>query len=238
MQKEYVHSVLKECSVTSKRLILVLRHSDIFAVSEDSGCRIGKLESKTAKPYIFGVLPDRLQEGKLYGRQELHRIGAHSSMFKGVSGKADVGANAIIVKYVNEAQGEVDDLVNITYFADSRLGGRAMFTSYCQQRPLRVFRASGGNSQYCPQKEGSCEAAYRYDGIYRVVRASDLDGNHLLTTANPTTASLFDLNRIEPHLDSEISLLPDTQTSQVPFYELKHKWRAVPNIRSKNIGES
>jgi hypothetical protein len=61
---------------------------------------------------------------------------------KGISGTGSYGADAIIVSGGRKDGIGYDTFDNLLYAAEWRIGGNALWTSYVEQYPVRVFRSS------------------------------------------------------------------------------------------------
>jgi hypothetical protein len=212
MQHHYVHTVLKtkeldvipgSDSSARRRVALVFRQGTFLEIEKDSGCPVESLQAPDCRLiYLFGELPD-LRRRTLYSRTELIQLKAHRTDRRGVSGNATVGVDAIIVKHVNSDHGEADHGIEIFYYANSFLGGGALFYSYLNQQPIRVFRSSGGRSLHSPVWTAKIpQSVYLYGGLYRILRAwssvSRTSECLLTRDSNAKDAVLFHLISTDP----------------------------------------
>ena len=154
-------------------------------------------------------MKDRLTEGALYSRRELLTYDAHQSDRGGVSGNRFDGCDAIVVTRVSPDLCEVDEYRYLSYYSNPVQRSGALFRSYADTKPIRVFRSSKGNSLYSPKIDGKgCK--YRFDGVYYVVCAKNDNGGILDRKSKGGDARLFFLVRSEPwhKVESVHSLFP------------------------------
>ncbi|KAG8530138.1 uncharacterized protein KY384_005621 [Bacidia gigantensis] len=116
------------------------------------------------------------------------RDGAHGHIQGGIHGSANAGAYSIVVSGQYSAL-DVDNETTLYYSGSNSLTNtnpsepiityatKSLRVSYSTQRPIRVIRASGSDSQYAPSK------GLRYDGLYRVTNEAteknDVGGAYL-----------------------------------------------------------
>ncbi|HIF55592.1 MAG TPA: HNH endonuclease [Methylococcaceae bacterium] len=123
----------------------------------------------------FGEV-DGYPEGSLFeSRDEVRVAGLHRHLVKGIAGRPDEGADAIVLNQGYEDDVDYGDLVIYTgeggndsstgrQIADQKLtaGNAALVTSELNEYPIRVIRGYKLKSPYAPQ------SGYRYDGLYFV----------------------------------------------------------------------
>ena len=118
-----------------------------------------------------------VSEGELFkNRVEVKKAGIHSQNQAGISGRAQEGADAIVLnegyeddedngdEIIYTGQGR-RDLKSGSQIADQELerGNQALVTSELRGLPVRVIRGPKLKSPYAPK------SGYRYDGLYRPV---------------------------------------------------------------------
>ena len=177
MQKEYVHAICKttdKAALHQKRMVIVFRHGALKAVARDSGVLVKNLAppDRTIK-YCFGDMSDELERGNLYKRTYLVGARAHCFDRKGVSGNAQQGCDALIVRNSNPENKEFDSFRRLMYYTPStKSGALPLERSWKLRKPVRVFRSSANkNSLFAPTTNGQA-TMYRYDGLYYVERCS------------------------------------------------------------------
>ena len=177
MQKYYCHSVPRQNPATKegsnqRRMAIVLREGDLVEYPSDSGKQCVNLDPRPLRPeYSFGYI-DGLREGHVYTRRQLQDLGGHLAAQRGISGRSDIGADAIIVTGTREDGLGVDHFHFLVYAAESYKGANAMVLSFCRKYPIRVLRSSKYQSPFNvidPENTLTTKAAfYRYDGLYRI----------------------------------------------------------------------
>lgn len=203
MQQGYVHAILKlprSQIVSGKRMAIIFRNGKEYVVPQDTGTLLSTADAPDRTiEYQFGSMVDDLTEGERYFRTDLQRCGAHASDRAGVAGNADVGCPSIVVNSVSQERGEMDGFQYVRYYAGPTQRSGALFTSFLKNKPVRVFRSSEGmNGPYHPpRKEG--RVVYRYDGVYYIIRVTDLQGLDF-PRSSPRTKDgrVFFLVRAEP----------------------------------------
>ena len=127
------------------------------------------------------------RELRLYSREALVATHAHASGQRGVAGDAARGAEAVVVSRQASTLREADGLTWLRYTSTYRQGAGALWMSLHSSLPVRVFRSSSGKTRFAPPppeltvgasptKAASLAAAYRYDGLYLVMRMWQPDG--------------------------------------------------------------
>jgi putative restriction endonuclease len=115
-------------------------------------------------------------EGSLFeSRDEVRETGLHRHERHGIAGRAEEGADAIVLNQGYEDDADYGDLVIYTgqggkdsntnrQIANQKLtaGNAALVTSELNEYPIRVIRGYKLKSPYAPQ------SGYRYDGLYLV----------------------------------------------------------------------
>ena len=89
---------------------------------------------------------------------------------RGISGSHKCGADAIIVSGKRCGR---DNIENLKYVAEWRIGGNSLVISFLKKSPIRVFRSAEYIRNYnlgetCTVIKGH-STFYRYDGLYRIV---------------------------------------------------------------------
>ena len=171
----YEHSVPKRKSTKGLRLALVFRQGDTREIKQDSGVSVKGLSSLLFPGRFFGHPHHRkigeigiVEGGGLHSRKDLLHSSAHYLEMRGVDGNIGCGVCAIIVSRQDNKKGEGDGLEWLTYTSTIAQGAKAMLTSYCTKKPIRVFRTSGLKSQFSPPTLAGGSKSYRYDGLYIV----------------------------------------------------------------------
>jgi hypothetical protein len=82
---------------------------------------------------------------------------------RGVCGNEKHGCSSIIVKQPLDYEA----FSLFTYKATSRQGAKALFYSYKNNIPIRVFRVSNGTSSYAPSTDK--HVAHRFDGLFHII---------------------------------------------------------------------
>jgi alkylated DNA repair dioxygenase AlkB len=161
-------------TLNESRLVVVFRQGKLLKFPKDTGNECKNLAPDGMVSYSFGTLEGKLLEGHQYTRDELENKRAHQSVQRGVSGRKDVGCDAIIVSGLREDKRGDDQFIRLTYAVESCKGGGSMETSFNKQLPIRVFRSTQYNSRYgavFPKKkknEKQPRNLYRYDGVYYI----------------------------------------------------------------------
>ena len=108
-------------------------------------------------------------------RRELHEAGIHRPLQAGIAGRANEGAESIVLSggYVDD-EDHGDYIIYTGHGGQAYTGGpqaadqdftrqnQALVTSCLQGLPVRVIRGAGHDSQHAPA------TGYRYDGLYWV----------------------------------------------------------------------
>ncbi len=124
---------------------------------------------------VFGHIPE-YPEGTIFEtRSELSRAGVHRPLQAGISGRADEGADSVVLSGGYEDDQDFGDIIIYTghggrdpesrqQIGDQLLtrGNRALAYSCQHGLPVRIIRGSSHRSPYSPT------FGYRYDGLYRV----------------------------------------------------------------------
>lgn len=198
MQEHYFHSVPKTKDDQSAgkqedsvRLCIVFRTGSNFSQNSDSGRPCEDLGPKSFPLQIFGNHIPGLSEGNVYTRGQLFAMGAHRMQQRGISGKIETGADAIIVSGLREDKLGCDRFVQFVYAVEQRKGGKSVLTSFQKGLPIRIFRSSHYQSPYkAVSKDEHKTAIYRYDGLYKVVRHRN--------PLTPQRPFIFELLRVDP----------------------------------------
>ena len=121
----------------------------------------------------FGEIPG-FPEGSMFSsREDLRQAGLHRHPIAGISGRADEGADAIVLNGGYEDDFDQGDVIIYTGEGGNRSGrqvadqtftkgNRALAVNAAQGIPVRVIRGDRHAKPYAPDK------GYRYDGLYRV----------------------------------------------------------------------
>jgi putative restriction endonuclease len=123
----------------------------------------------------FGELPGQPVGTTYEDREELRKAGGHRHKMNGIAGRADEGADAIVLNGGYEDDEDRGDWVLYTgeggndtstkrQIADQSLtkGNAALARSATEGIPVRVYRGPEGDPAFSPVRD------YRYDGLYRV----------------------------------------------------------------------
>lgn len=152
---------------------------------------------QTPPQYTFG---NHLEEGVVYSRATLVELKGHQLDRRGVSGKGDVGCDAIIVTRVSKELQEHDAFETLSYHANPTQGAVSLFRSFQEGLPIRVFRTGGTESRspYKPVSSVNASCKYRYDGIYSITVAFDESGEEVSNQSSNgrQKARRFSLKRI------------------------------------------
>ena len=179
MQENYTHGVAavrerptSESSTSNRRISIVFRNGRKVMYKTDSGVPCMDIKPRViVREQVFGTISG-LYEGELYSRESLTIMRAHTGQRRGVSGNMHTGCDAIIVS--GKWKGR-DQLANLFYSADSRVGGKALDYSAEKALPIRVFRSTAYKHAYhaaIPRglsTLGGSTAFYRFDGLYMIV---------------------------------------------------------------------
>ena len=157
MQSNYTHGVAEASEVKGKgnpsstiesdrRMCIVFRHGKKKMYKTDTGIPCFGLSPSTfssleKKEMLFGRIRG-LKEGYLYSREDMCRMGVHTSQQRGVSGNMDDGCDTIVVAGKGEVNGE-DTMFELFYSARTS-GGGAEGLCLSQENGLlvRVFRTN------------------------------------------------------------------------------------------------
>lgn len=182
------------------RLAIVMRSGKEIMVDKDSKHDVVTDLTppiRTPPQYTFG---NHLKEGDVYSRAALVNLKGHQLDRRGVSGKADVGCDAIIVTNVSEELHEHDAFDTLSYHANPNQGAASLFRSFQEGFPIRVFRTGGPNSRspFKPVSTVNASCKYRYDGIYFITVAFDESGAEVSKASSDggKKARRFNLQRI------------------------------------------
>ena len=208
VQVGYVHAMLKaKLSFVneSKRMAIIFRNGISRTNLLDNGLSVDTPHAPRRRvEYKFGPM-DAITEGKSYSRDFLFNCGAHRNDRGNVDGNKEQGCPSLIVCHMRE-QRDDDRFRFLTYVVGDHSRPLALLKSSVELNPIRVFRSSNGNrtkSQYFPKGEcpkGECgKVVYRYDGLYYVIAAKNLDDEDSLSMSHPLPdARVFYLLRWEP----------------------------------------
>ena len=97
----------------------------------------------------------------------------------GVSGNGKVGCDAIVVSDNCPVLREADGFRRLAYSATGYQRGPALFRSYVEAKPVRVFRSSDLRNAYAPPQpnpDAKEKIQYRYDGLYLIEHVWDPSG--------------------------------------------------------------
>mmetsp|Transcript_26613 Transcript_26613/g.54835 ORF Transcript_26613/g.54835 Transcript_26613/m.54835 type:complete len:957 (-) Transcript_26613:496-3366(-) len=126
---------------------------------------------------IFGRPTYEIAEGEDgLSRRYLYSVGAHLADQKGVNGNSIDGCDSIVVSRQSPMHRETDGLNWFTYTSSRKQGGGALFISYRNKSPIRVFRSSDLDSPFAPPIRENHLTNYRYDGLYTITKAWDSKG--------------------------------------------------------------
>eukprot|EP00536_Pseudo-nitzschia_multiseries_P018381 jgi/Psemu1/328817/estExt_fgenesh1_pg.C_24610001 len=192
MQQFYCHRVPKDHDYKNptpeqiRRICVVLRTGQQKYFERDTGEACADLSPSKRIVYRSGCIPG-LKEGFSYSRRELRKMNAHQLLQRGISGCKGSGADAIIIS--GKRNGD-DDLDNLRYVAEWRIGANALAKSFLERSSIRVFRSlqyirnnaalarteqskstsrdsrNSSTSTTCTTKS----KLYRYDGLYKIVQ--------------------------------------------------------------------
>jgi len=170
----YEHCLPKTPSVKGLRSALVFRQGRPREIWKDSGAPVEGLSSPPRPGCFFGHPHHRkvggiaiVEGGGLHSRSDLVSSGAHRFEQRGIDGNEQNGVYAIVVSRQDKNKREGDGLSWLTYTSSTAQGAKAMATSCCTAKPIRVFRSSliqGGN--FAPLPRAKNATSYRYDGLY------------------------------------------------------------------------
>ena len=210
MQSNYTHGVAEASEVKGKgnlswtvesdrRMCIVFRHGKKKMYRTDTGIPCMGLTQSTfssleKKEMLFGRIRG-LKEGYLYSREDMCRMGVHTSQQRGVSGNMYDGCDTIVVAGKGEVNGE-DTMFELSYSA-STSGGGAEGLCLSQENGflVRVFRTNRYNHpncaivpcDYCHKKISG--AFYRYDGLYTIKSFTEVGVEEDTTTEDTTTTT-------------------------------------------------
>ena len=172
MQRSYSHSVPPAKKVlaldqigneilampqSKPRICVMFRTGKEMVFKKDSGRPCSDLSPRPLLRYFFGR-NDGLDEGEMYTRDHLKKIGAFQTPQRGISGNVNEGADAIIVSGVWAGDDQFDRLM---YTASRSVGAMCLWKSFILKLPVRVFR-----KEHCPNER----QLYSYGGLYSLVR--------------------------------------------------------------------
>lgn len=128
-----------------------------------------------------------------------------------------MGCCAIIVSRQCQEHQEYDSFSSLSYTSTGKQGAAALFKSFQESKPIRVFRSSDSKSPFAaiPKKKESA-AWYRYDGVYHVIKAYDTtalqDGTfHVISQAPKNDISATFLLTRYNHNPGEKNAMKNTQ---------------------------
>lgn len=240
MQTSYEHCVpKKDDDLAAKRSVVVFRHGNRNNVLFDSGVSLVNEEEQSSVSFdsspsgiiSFGHPPCDIIEGKeVYTKEMLSQSGAHHFERRWVSGTIRDGCDSILVERQDPLLREDDGLCWLQITSSRNEGGAALYQSFLNATPIRVFRSSQLDSRYAPDlyTDELGQIIYRYDGLYAVKAIWDSDGDET-DEAPPTDGSqyTFLLTRY-PKLPADGAIDSDDIYNRISVQEL---WNEIQKRR-------
>jgi SAD/SRA domain len=204
VQAGYVHAMLKTRLAAiqdGKRMAIIFRNGVVKPQVEDNGKAIENLDPRPITiEYIHGGMPNVLEEGSRYSRDDIFNLRAHQNATGNIDGNKTVGCPSVVVCFMS-GEWDVDDFQYLTYQTGNHSRHHAMLRSFCEQNPIRVFRCSKGNKEkgkYFPDPFPKNKVAYRYDGLYYIIAVKNRNGEEVERSMASRDARVFFLLRAEP----------------------------------------
>jgi hypothetical protein len=188
MQLYYEHCIpKKEDDPFAKRTVVVFRHGKQNDVKFDTGIPVFDNDQTDvhadfpiSSTVNFGHPSSDIIEGKeVYTKEMLIQSGAHHFERRWVSGTMRDGCDSILVERQDLLLREDDGLCWLQITSARHEGGAALYQSFTNKTPIRVFRSSDLDSRYAPDvyQDEVGQTLYRYDGLYAVKAIWDSDGD-------------------------------------------------------------
>lgn len=131
----------------------------------------------------------------------------YRSLLGGVSGNHKIGCDAIVVVGNQSKLREEDHMQWLLYSANGRQRSGALYMSWTENKPVRVFRSSNLDSPFRAPKppvgKDKNAVQYRYDGLYFVKRVWDENGGHFID--NPASTKFHSSSKPYTFLLERIS---------------------------------
>ena len=203
VQAGYVHAMLKTKKALiqdGKRMAIIFRNGIVkpHLQSQDNGKLVENLDPPPPSPeYIFGGMRKILKEGICYSRGHLGNVGGHQNAGGNIDGNQDVGCPSIAVCTMDR-DWDADHFQFLTYETGDHSRHLALLTSFCESKPIGVFRCSKGNRELGKYFPVSPKSVYRYDGLYYIVAAKSRNGKDMKRSKSSGDARVFYLVRAEP----------------------------------------
>ena len=178
MQVEYEHCVpkSKDKSVL-ERIVVVFRQGDTLLMKTGShgvSFQDNNWKTKIEKPVPTIGHPHHsilMEEGqKVFPRATMMTSNSHRSDRRGVCGNQTRGCSSVVMSR-NNVSYERDRFKSVTYAAKTTQGAKALWKSYKDSSPIRVFQSSSRNNGPTPFRKNV--TSYRYDGLYRIKKVRD-----------------------------------------------------------------
>ena len=109
-----------------QRLALIFRLMQQKVVDRDSGIVVTDTCPPPKPSYAFGHVPG-VEEGNVYTKNELEELGAHLGQNKGVSGKKEVGTDAVLISCPKEELRERDRFVSLLYLGTIQVTSKGLW---------------------------------------------------------------------------------------------------------------
>ncbi|MER6174191.1 YDG/SRA domain-containing protein [Streptosporangium sp. NPDC001681] len=163
-------------------------------------------------------------------RAELREVGLHAHNVAGISGKADEGADAIVLNggypddddrglviiYTGHGGQDANTKKQIAHQDLEDSGNAALVKSQLDSLPVRVIRGSKEKSPYAPN------TGYQYDGLYRVVRhwfKTRADGFRVCQFLMVKIGSQYDVS--DPDYPDDLVIEDAPNVSQLPLEPIR-----------------
>mmetsp|Transcript_2783 Transcript_2783/g.3945 ORF Transcript_2783/g.3945 Transcript_2783/m.3945 type:complete len:246 (+) Transcript_2783:48-785(+) len=214
MQIGYVHALQKTTSLqNSRRSVLLFRHGNNHNITHDSGTPLHQILQPSEHPLTPRVIYPSVtyghsicssitaKEGMIYSREYLFKKRLHRQDMKGVNGNENDGCDSIIISDQNSQLVHMDDNIETFIYACTRVqGSMALYTSYQQKFPIRVFRSSKSGGSFSPlalydETKNKAKSSYRYDGLYSVAKVLDIISLRDIRLLPKDALVKFQLNR-------------------------------------------
>lgn len=239
MQLYYEHCIpKKEDDPFAKRTVVVFRHGKQNDVMFDTGIPVFDNDQTdvhtdfaTSSTVNFGHPSSDIIEGKeVYTKEMLIQSGAHHFERRWVSGTMRDGCDSILVERQDLLLREDDGLCWLQITSARHEGGAALYQSFTNKTPIRVFRSSDLDSRYAPDvyQDEVGQTLYRYDGLYAVKAIWDSDGDE--TDEAPSSDGLqytFLLTRY-PKVPADESIESEMNYNRMSVQEL---WNEIQKRR-------
>jgi hypothetical protein len=151
---------------------------------------------------------------------------------RGVNGNIIDGCDSVVVSRQSRDFREDDGLSWIQYTSSRMQGGGALCKSFLSGHQIRVFRSSNLDSPFAPPPRDQGRTSYRYDGLYKISKMWDNNGD-LTTETVKSGGDMYTFLLQRSHSHDEKARSPSMEMNQVNDYSVQDLWDEIQ--RSKAI---